>query len=171
MVTPTRLFAIMVKGMINLSDFMNAPEQTHKSYLRYDKQGLKWVSCPYCGKKQFLVNDGTKIINLPWKCKGSNCKQEMIVNVWWQNAQSKRCGVATGMFSERYAVMSDRLRTVDEHGEKLQGLSLTSQNKIYASAKVPYLYASAKSSEMGVWLFLWQKKKLSVRRNGTDKRF
>lgn len=44
-------------------------------------QKIKWVSCPYCKKKAFMIFDDTKIHRMPFKCRGSNCKREFIVNI------------------------------------------------------------------------------------------
>lgn len=41
----------------------------------------KWVVCPYCTKKQFKIDPDTKIKKMPYKCKNSKCRKEMIVNV------------------------------------------------------------------------------------------
>lgn len=40
-----------------------------------------WVSCPYCGKRQFPISSFTHIFDLSWKCKGSNCKKEFKINI------------------------------------------------------------------------------------------
>lgn len=36
---------------------------------------VRWVICPYCKKKQFPVEENTRIKNLYWTCKGTNCKK------------------------------------------------------------------------------------------------
>lgn len=41
----------------------------------------KWVICPFCKKKAVKVLPDTKIHNMPWKCRGSNCGKEFVVNV------------------------------------------------------------------------------------------
>lgn len=48
-----------------------------------DKHGerKKWVCCPYCGNHAFYVWEETKIDNLPFKCKKSNCKKEFVIVV------------------------------------------------------------------------------------------
>lgn len=43
--------------------------------------GSRWVICPFCGKKAIKVLPDTQIHNMPWKCRGSNCKKEFIINV------------------------------------------------------------------------------------------
>ncbi len=40
-----------------------------------------WVTCPYCGKKAIKLLPDTKIYKMPYKCKGSKCKKEFLVNV------------------------------------------------------------------------------------------
>ena len=52
-----------------------------------DKNGnrRKWVCCPYCGKHAFYVWDNTMIDNLPFRCKGSNCKKEFTIYVQGQS--------------------------------------------------------------------------------------
>lgn len=52
-----------------------------KAYIEYDKDNRKWVCCPYCFKRNFMINDDTEIKHLPWKCKGSNCKKEFEVTL------------------------------------------------------------------------------------------
>lgn len=41
----------------------------------------RWVVCPYCGKKAIRVLPETKIHKMPYKCRGSKCKKEFLVNV------------------------------------------------------------------------------------------
>lgn len=43
--------------------------------------GDTWIVCPYCGKKALKILPATKIHRMPYKCKGSNCKKEFMVNV------------------------------------------------------------------------------------------
>lgn len=40
-----------------------------------------WVVCPFCKKKAIKVLPDTQIYNMPWKCRGSNCGKEFVVNV------------------------------------------------------------------------------------------
>lgn len=40
-----------------------------------------WVVCPYCYKKLIKLLPDTKIHNMPYKCKGSKCQKEFLVNV------------------------------------------------------------------------------------------
>lgn len=41
----------------------------------------EWVVCPFCGKKAIKILPDTKIHKMPYKCKGSKCKKEFLVNV------------------------------------------------------------------------------------------
>ena len=63
-------------------DVMNPPvEPDGQAYTQKDfKTGRIWVNCPYCGSRNFFVNENTRIENMPWKCKGSKCKREFEVN-------------------------------------------------------------------------------------------
>lgn len=45
------------------------------------KTGYKWVCCPFCGKRNLKIDDDTRIENLRIKCKGSNCKQDFVINI------------------------------------------------------------------------------------------
>ena len=74
-----RLSIIEIEGTkMDFSKAMNPPEDGFDG--RADvKAG--WVVCPYCQKKQFKVNPDTKIEKMPYKCKNSKCRKEMIVNV------------------------------------------------------------------------------------------
>lgn len=69
-------------------DFMNKSEEVScYAYVerdnRIDLHGnrRKWVCCPYCGKKAFYVWETTRINNMPFQCKGSNCKKDFIIDV------------------------------------------------------------------------------------------
>ena len=74
-----RLSIIEIEGTkMDFSEAMNLPEDGFDG--RADvKAG--WVVCPYCQKKQFKVNPDTKIEKMPYKCKNSKCRKEIIVNV------------------------------------------------------------------------------------------
>ena len=74
-----RLSIIEIEGTkMDFSKAMNPPEDGFDG--RADvKAG--WVVCPYCQKKQFKVNPDTKIEKMPYKCKNSKCRKEIIVNV------------------------------------------------------------------------------------------
>lgn len=52
-----------------------------EAFISQDHIGRRWVTCPYCSKRSFLLHHDTKIQNLPFKCKNSRCKQIFIVNV------------------------------------------------------------------------------------------
>lgn len=41
----------------------------------------QWVVCPFCGKKAIKILSYTKIHKMPYKCKGSKCQKEFLVNV------------------------------------------------------------------------------------------
>lgn len=41
----------------------------------------QWVVCPFCGKKAIKILPDTKIHKMPYKCKGSKCQKEFLVNV------------------------------------------------------------------------------------------
>lgn len=41
----------------------------------------QWVVCPFCGKKAIKILPDTKIHKMPYKCKGSKCRKEFLVNV------------------------------------------------------------------------------------------
>ena len=64
-------------------EYMNPPEPHNgQAYIEYDlRTGQKWAHCPYCGKKAIKILPETKIHNMPYKCRGSNCRKEFIVNV------------------------------------------------------------------------------------------
>lgn len=61
--------------------YMNAPQETDGKPYKQFYNGNDWLCCPFCGKRQFMVNKDTKIVKMPWKCKGSSCKKEFEVNV------------------------------------------------------------------------------------------
>ena len=74
-----RLSIIEIEGTkMDFSKAMNPPEDGFDG--RADvKAG--WVVCPYCQKKQFKVNPDTKIEKMPYKCKNSKGRKEIIVTV------------------------------------------------------------------------------------------
>lgn len=62
--------------------YMNPPEPPDgRAYISYDKNNVTWVRCPWCGKRQFPLTQGAVIKGQIFKCKGSNCKREFLVNV------------------------------------------------------------------------------------------
>lgn len=66
----------------NFRDFMNKPESPDgQAYISCDKKGIKWVSCPWCGKRQFELSEGAIIRNQRFKCKASLYKKEFMVNL------------------------------------------------------------------------------------------
>lgn len=52
-----------------------------EAYIKLDDKGNPWVACPYCNKRVFPVSKSTKIENLIYRCKGSDCKRNFLVNV------------------------------------------------------------------------------------------
>ena len=70
-------------GIDNFEDYMNAPlPHNNQGYVQRDyKTGNLYVHCPFCGKRNFIITDETKIHKLPWKCKASGCRKEFEVNV------------------------------------------------------------------------------------------
>lgn len=74
-----RLSIIEMEGTkMDFSKAMNPPKDG------FDGQAdikAGWVICPYCQKKQFKVNPDTRIKKMPYKCKNSKCRKDIIVNV------------------------------------------------------------------------------------------
>jgi DNA-directed RNA polymerase subunit RPC12/RpoP len=66
---------------VDFSEYMNIPEPRDGTAQIKIVNGEKWVSCPYCGKRALKILPTTKIHRMPYKCKGSNCKKEFMVNV------------------------------------------------------------------------------------------
>lgn len=68
---------------MNLTDYMNKPEShAGEAYIEPDKKTRElWVHCPWCGKRAFPIDRRTKISNMFFKCKGSNCKNLFEINV------------------------------------------------------------------------------------------
>lgn len=74
-----RLSIIEMEGTkMDFSKAMNPPEDGFDGQADI-KDG--WIICPYCQKKQFKVNSDTRIEKMPYKCKNSKCRKEIIVNV------------------------------------------------------------------------------------------
>mgnify|MGYP000874974262 FL=1 len=66
----------------NLSDHVDNPvNKLQRGNIKKYTDGSKWVICPYCGKKNIRVYPKTWIKMLPWKCKGSNCRKDFLVDV------------------------------------------------------------------------------------------
>ncbi len=60
---------------------MNEPQDSDgQAYTMVYKEKF-WVCCPVCGKRQFVVNKLTKIKDLPYTCKNTNCKAKMTINI------------------------------------------------------------------------------------------
>lgn len=66
---------------VDFSEYMNIPKPWDGSAQIKMENGTKWVICPFCGKKALKIFPTTKIYRMPYKCKGSNCKKEFMVNV------------------------------------------------------------------------------------------
>lgn len=52
-----------------------------KAFIKLDSNGKPWVACPYCEKRIFPVSRSTKIENLVFRCKNSNCSQDFEVDI------------------------------------------------------------------------------------------
>lgn len=62
--------------------FMNPPVPPDgQAYISYDKNNAPWVICPWCCKRAFPLTKGAIIKGQMFKCKGSNCKREFVVNI------------------------------------------------------------------------------------------
>lgn len=62
---------------------MNPPEEgwDGTADIKTFPDGSRWAICPHCGKKAVKILPETRIHNMPWKCKASDCKKEFVVNV------------------------------------------------------------------------------------------
>lgn len=67
----------------NFSKFMNPPEPGWDGIadVKIFPDLSQWVVCPFCGKKAIKILPDTKIHKMPYKCKGSKCQKEFLVNV------------------------------------------------------------------------------------------
>lgn len=62
--------------------FMNSPVCTNKAYVQLNsRDGNKYIHCPWCGKRNFRVQEDTKIQNLVYVCKNAKCKREFNVEI------------------------------------------------------------------------------------------
>ena len=62
--------------------YMNLPEPPlNTAYISYNKDNEPFVTCPICGKKQFRIQENTKITNLVITCNNSKCKHEIPVEI------------------------------------------------------------------------------------------
>lgn len=70
-------------GSDGFERFMNRSlPHNGQAYIQRDyKTGKDYVTCPFCGKKNFPLTLGAHITGQKFKCKGSNCKMEYEVNV------------------------------------------------------------------------------------------
>lgn len=64
-----------------MNGYMNEPQDCDGQAYTTICNNEIWVHCCWCGKKQFKVDGNAVIKNQTFKCKGSNCKKEFIVNV------------------------------------------------------------------------------------------
>lgn len=67
---------------MDFSKYMPPPEDGFdgQADIKVDRNGLKWVYCPWCHKKHFPVNSGAKIYSLEYQCRNSKCKKIFVVN-------------------------------------------------------------------------------------------
>lgn len=56
-------------------------EEQKEAIIKLDNGGKPWVACPYCNKRVFPITEHTKIKDLTYRCKGSDCKKLFLVNV------------------------------------------------------------------------------------------
>lgn len=64
------------------SKIMNPPlAHNGQAYISHDKNNNPFVTCPHCGKRQFPIEKDTVIRNMSWKCKASDCRKKMVVNI------------------------------------------------------------------------------------------
>lgn len=68
---------------------MNQPEEGFDGIaaVKTFADGSRWAVCPWCGKKAVRVLPDTKIQHMPYKCKGSNCKKEFIIEENWRSTR------------------------------------------------------------------------------------
>lgn len=66
---------------------MNPPEEgwDGTADIKTFPDGNRWAVCPHCGKKAVKILPETRIHNMPWKCKGSNCGKEFLINAGGQS--------------------------------------------------------------------------------------
>lgn len=64
-----------------MEDFMNKPDTSGYQAVIKSDGVYKWVTCPFCGKRQFPVTPGAVIQGQLFKCKGSSCKRTFEVNI------------------------------------------------------------------------------------------
>lgn len=66
-----------------MAEFMNPPvESDGRVYIQQNfKDGKDYIHCPYCGKKQFPVQEDTRIENLLYQCKNSKRKKEFKIEI------------------------------------------------------------------------------------------
>ena len=59
-----------------MQKYMNEPQETDGQAYIQDF----WVMCPFCGRRQFKIEQDTSIQNLTYKCKNTKCKHDMVIN-------------------------------------------------------------------------------------------
>lgn len=74
---------IQSMGDADFGKYMNPPEDGWDGVadVKTFPSGERWAVCPYCFKKAVKILPDTKIHKMPWKCKGTNCRKEFLVNV------------------------------------------------------------------------------------------
>lgn len=67
----------------DFSEYMNPPKLGRGGVadVKIFPDLSQWVVCPFCGKKVIKIFPDTKIHKMPYKCKGSKCQKEFLVNV------------------------------------------------------------------------------------------
>lgn len=61
-------------------DFMNLPDSSGYT-AKIEEVGLaKWITCPFCGKRQFPITVGAVIKGQHFICKNSKCKKTYLVD-------------------------------------------------------------------------------------------
>lgn len=66
----------------DFSEYMNQPIETiEQSTITYDKNNVGWVTCPYCGKRQFPLSKNAIIKGQVFQCKASYCKKHFKTDV------------------------------------------------------------------------------------------
>ena len=52
-----------------------------KADIKKFPDGSIWLICPYCKKKALKIMPDTQIHNMPFKCRGTNCRREFMAEV------------------------------------------------------------------------------------------
>ena len=72
----------------DFSRYMNKPiPHNNQGYVQNDyKTGEDFIHCPFCGKKQFPVEDEKKN---HYRCKSKKCGKEYEVRIWTQEKSNQ----------------------------------------------------------------------------------